>query len=147
MQPLLPPALTAADCAALLAKCSLLREPEGKGRQQEARQALLLASTCAVSSTFVAALQEKVEGEARAAAHQALKERKSSGAGGLGSWLAGRRELWAAAAPGAGSRALTPAACPPRRRINHRASSSGSSSGQQQRRRRQEEGRRRLGRR
>jgi hypothetical protein len=96
-QPLLPPALTEADCAALLAKCALLRELEGKGRQQEARQALLLASTCAVSSAFLAALQDRVEGEARAAAHQALKERKGSGAGGLARlealagccWLAG----------------------------------------------------------
>jgi hypothetical protein len=82
VQPLLPPALTDADCAALLAKCALLREPEGKGRQQEARQALLLASTCAVSLSFLAALQGRVEDEARAAAQQALLERKSSGAGG-----------------------------------------------------------------
>jgi hypothetical protein len=68
-----------------MAKCSLLREGEGGGSRskQDSRKALLLAGSCAVSSAFMAVLQEQVEAEARGAAEQALRERRSSGGGGL----------------------------------------------------------------
>lgn len=81
---LLPSELTSSDVQALMTKCSLLREAEGGGSRakQESRKALLLAASCAVSSAFLAVLQEQVEAEARGAAEQALQERRSSGGGG-----------------------------------------------------------------
>ncbi|KAG2435773.1 hypothetical protein HXX76_006969 [Chlamydomonas incerta] len=90
--PLLPSALGPADVAALLERLAVLREAERRPAKE--RKAHVIGGTWVLSAALIAALQEKVDAEARALAHKALAERKASGgaaasAGGGGGAAAG----------------------------------------------------------
>ncbi|PNW71999.1 hypothetical protein CHLRE_16g686650v5 [Chlamydomonas reinhardtii] len=77
--PLLPSVLGPADVAALLGRLPALREQER--RPVKERKAHVIGGTWVLSAALIAALQERLDVEARALAHKALAERKAGGGG------------------------------------------------------------------
>ncbi|GFR49317.1 hypothetical protein Agub_g11343, partial [Astrephomene gubernaculifera] len=94
---LLPSVLSGGDVAALLGRVALLREAERKPARE--RRVVVVGGTWVLSCSLLAALQERAEAEARAAARKALQDRKASGAAAGGSAAAA-----AAAASGGGKK-------------------------------------------